>query len=167
MPKVKKEEELDIKDIDKAVFKYGGSSRDSSESISGFGRMTQNTPFKGIKTQMSFRVGGGGGAWDIRKAETITMDFPTILKQNKPIDSCLYQLSMLKACFKAQKVTLFVIDEVIQKTIFVNKKERQLNYKKLMFNGSKIIYALFAESGDFCGPEFHTEDEFSSYKVNT
>ena len=51
-----------------------------------------------------------GHAIDIRKAEVINLNMPTVFKQTKLMESILLQLQMTKNVMKAQKVTLFVMD---------------------------------------------------------
>ena len=43
---------------------------------------------------------------------------------------------MVKDVFKAEKVTLFVIDRDMQAAIFRKKGERAQNYKRMILDGS-------------------------------
>ena len=60
---------------------------------------------------------------------------------------------MVKNVFKADKVTLFVIDEDYQDKIFNFSRDRKHNYKKVQV-ASSFIYAVFAADNEFQLPLF-------------
>jgi len=73
---------------------------------------------------------------------------------------------MIKDVFKAQKVTLFIIDPDLQGHLFQNKQERKQNYKKLIMGGNSLIYAIFLNENDFAGPIFKDIDGASNHMFN-
>ena len=90
--------QLEINDIDKQVYKFGGAGGKGfdDKSSSGWGKMTVNTPGfmkgAGMQTQMSFS--GMGAApknqlLELRKAETISLHMPTIFRHQKVLDSLI------------------------------------------------------------------------------
>ena len=114
----------------------------------------------GHKTQMSFL--GKNNAWELRKAETINLHMPSIFRQTKCVDSIVNIMTMFKDVFKAQKVTLFVLDTDLQSSI-ISKKDKQINFKKLMLNGSDVILAFYSGEDDFHAPIFKSIEEAGSY----
>lgn len=51
---------------------------------------------------------------EVRKAETMNLLIKPVFKLNKPIDSLVQLLIMIKQTLKALKVTLFVVDPDMQ-----------------------------------------------------
>ena len=120
--------------------------------------MTANTPglggnFNKKGTHMSF-AGRAPLFLEIKKAETINLRLAPVLKQTKALDSIVLQLAMMKEVFKAQKLTLFIVDPDLQASLFQNKNERKQNYKKIMLGGQNIIYGMYNNESDFNGPVF-------------
>jgi hypothetical protein len=72
---------------------------------------------------------------------------------------------VLTEVFKAQKATLFVLDEDIIKFMFT-KNDRSQNYKKIMLTGSNLIYAVFNNPEEFAGPIFKNMVEAGNYMCN-
>jgi hypothetical protein len=63
---------------------------------------------------MSFVVGRGPLIMPLKQVELLPVRINMVFKQNKILDSLILQLQMLVEVFKAQKVTLFIIDEDLQ-----------------------------------------------------
>ena len=156
--------------IAQSLYKYGDDTKGKNEEdkSSFYGNMTSNTPATNLnyRTHMSFAGGRAPMYMDIRKAETITAHMPSILRQAKALDSIVQSLQMIKEVFKAQKVTLFIIDPDLQANLFQNKNERKQNYKKLIMGGTSLVYALFFNENDFAGPIFKDLDEASNHMFN-
>ena len=156
--------------INQSLYKYGenlgGKANDTKSSF--FGNMTSNTPATNLnhRTHMSFAGGRAPMYVELRKAEATTLHMPTIWRQTKALDSIIQSLQMVKEVFKAQKVTLFIIDPDLQANLFQNKHERKQNYKKLILGGNTLIYALFSNEQDFTGPMFKDLDEASNHMFN-
>ena len=91
------------------------------------------------------------------------MLIPHVFRQDKLLDSIIFQLKMIKEAFKAQKVTLYIVDKDLQNKIFKNKLERKQNYKKMIVGGTCFCYALFHCEEDFSGPIFKSEDEIQNF----
>ena len=156
--------------INQSLYKYGEAGKNKHEETksSFYGNMTSNTPATNLnyRTHMSFAGGRAPTYMDLRKAETITLHMPSILRQAKALDSIVQSLQMIKDVFKAQKVTLFIIDPDLQGHLFQNKNERKQNYKKLIMGGNTLIYALFLNEQDFAGPIFKDLDGASNHMFN-
>ena len=75
-------------------------------------------------------------------------------------------LQMMKDIFKAQKITLFIVDTDLQRNIFLNKNEKKQNYKKLIVGGSDLVYGLFPAESDFCGPIFKDVSQAGNHMYN-
>ena len=98
------------------LYKYGDNKKPKNEETksSFFGNMTANTPglgghFNKGATHMSFAA-RAPLIFDIKKAEIISHRLAPVFRQTKALDSIVLQLAMMKEVFKAQKLTLFVID---------------------------------------------------------
>lgn len=103
---------------------------------------------------------------DLKKAEQITRTMPLIFKCTKVLEAIIMQLQLIKEVFKAQKITLFIVDSDLQKNIFINKNEKKQNYKKLIVGGSDLVYGLFANESDFCGPVFKDVTQAGNHMYN-
>ena len=154
------------------MYKYGDNKKPKNEETksSFFGNMTANTPglgghFNKGATHMSFAA-RAPLIFDIKKAEIISHRLAPVFRQTKALDSIVLQLAMMKEVFKAQKLTLFVIDPDLQASIFQNKNERKQNYKKIMLGGQNIIYGLFNNESDFSGPIFKDVDGAGHHMFN-
>jgi len=60
---------------------------------------------------------------------------------------------------------LFVLDTDLQSSI-ISKKDKQINFKKLMLNGSDVILAFYSGEDDFHAPIFKSIEEAGSYMQN-
>eukprot|EP00347_Sterkiella_histriomuscorum_P014983 403358761 len=98
---------------------------------------------------------------ELSKLEKFNMIWPQIYKAQKPLDLIISFLSELKNIFKPNKLTLFIINEHIQEQIIRPGKERKRNTKKLQMS-LNIVYAVFNNEDDFCGPVFKTIEESES-----
>ena len=79
-----------------------GKPDESQKPMMGIGR-------KG--TMMSFGITNRAPAFiEVRKAETMNLMLKPVFKLNKPIDSFVQLLIMIKQTLKALKVTLYIID---------------------------------------------------------
>ena len=58
------------------------------------------------------------GLVDLRKLDATNQNMPLILRQTKPIDQMVMLLGMIKTVLKAQKVTLYVIEDQLRENIF-------------------------------------------------
>lgn len=74
-------------------------------------------------------------------------------------------MQMIVEVFKPQKATLFVIDQDLQEIMF-KKGERSQNYKKVMLTGSNLIYGIFGQESEFCGPIFKNMDQAGNHMMN-
>lgn len=155
----KSNEDLNLDFINNQLYKYGDNQKKGADDTrsSFFGNLTAQTPGTNLnyRTNMSF-AGGRAPHYnlDLKKAEQITNTMPQIFKCAKVLESIILMLQMMKDVFKAQKITLFIVDTDLQRNIFINKNEKKQNYKKLIVGGSDLVYGLFTVESDFCGPLF-------------
>lgn len=135
------QDQLNMDQINQSLYKYGdaGKNKPDETNSSFYGKMTSNTPGAtnlNHRTHMSFAGGRAPMYMDLKKAETVTLHMPSILRQARALDSIVQSLQMIKEVFKAQKLTLFIIDPDLQANLFQNKHERKQNYKKLIMGGN-------------------------------
>ena len=97
---------------------------------------------------------------EVRKAETMNLLIKPVFKLNKPIDSLVQLLIMIKQTLKALKVTLFVVDPDMQQKIFGSQKDRKHNYQKLNIAASSV-HAVYCSSEDFMKPIFNDVEEIN------
>jgi hypothetical protein len=73
---------------------------------------------------------------------------------------------LIKNTFKAEKLTLFVINKDIQDFLFGSKRKDRVKHHRKILVGNNIIYALFHKEEDYQSPAFDNPKEAGSYINN-
>lgn len=83
------------------------------------------------------------------------MMMPSVLRQQKAIDSLVMQLAIVKSVFKAEKVTLFVLNRDLQDFLFGNKRSiDRVKHSRKINLGNSTFYGVYHREEDFLNPVF-------------